>query len=246
MSEIELSQPFAPADLLYLGRSGYFITKRVLDIVIAAVLLLVLLPMFLIIAIAIRLDGPGPVFFAQPRLRGRRIADGESRDWIVGTFTMFKFRTMEPGADPSIHRDYMTAYLRGDLDQLAALRPGRRTDESFRPSADPRVTRVGAVLRKLSLDELPQLWNVVRGDMSLVGPRPPIAYEVEHYEGSAWRRFASPPGMTGWAQIRGRCAIGFEEMLRLDLEYLKRRSAMFDLKILLLTIPVVLMRKGAD
>jgi len=245
MSEIDLPQAYSPADLPY-GASGYLVVKRAIDIVLASVLMVLLLPLFLIIAIAIKADAPGPVIFAQPRLGGRRVARGSSRDWVVETFTMFKFRTMESGADPSLHRDYMTAYLTADEDRLASLRPGRKADESFRPSTDPRVTRVGGVLRKLSLDELPQLWNVLRGDMSLVGPRPPMAYEVEHYEGAAFRRLASLPGMTGWAQVRGRCSIDFEEMVRLDLEYLERRSALFDLKILLLTIPVVLLRKGAD
>lgn len=245
MSEIDLSQAY-PADLPFERRGGYFVVKRAIDIVVAAALIALLAPLFLIIAIAIKADGPGPVIFAQPRLGGRRVAKGRSRDWVIETFTMYKFRTMETGADVSLHRDYMTAYLTGDEDRLASLRPGRKADESFRPSADPRVTRVGGILRKLSLDELPQLWNVLKGDMSLVGPRPPMAYEVEHYEGAAFRRLASLPGMTGWAQVRGRCSIGFEEMVRLDLEYLERRSALFDLKILLLTIPVVLLGKGAD
>lgn len=246
MSEIDLPRAYPPADLPFGGRSGYFVVKRVIDVVFASVLMLLLLPLFLIIAVAIKADGPGPVIFAQPRLGGRRVAKGGTREWVVETFTMFKFRTMESGADPSLHREYMTAYLTGDQDRLASLRPGRKADESFRPSADSRVTRVGGVLRKLSLDELPQLWNVLRGDMSLVGPRPPMAYEVEHYEGAAMRRLACLPGMTGWAQVRGRCSIGFEEMVRLDLEYQELRSALFDLKILLLTIPVVLLRKGAD
>ena len=246
MSEIDLSQAYPPADLPYEDLSGYFVAKRAIDIVLASLVILLLLPLFLIIAIAIKADSPGPVIFAQPRLGGRRVARGGSREWVVETFTMFKFRTMEVGADASLHRDYMTAYLTGDEDRLASLRPGRKANESFRPSADPRVTRVGGVLRKLSLDELPQLWNVLWGDMSLVGPRPPMAYEVEHYEGSAFRRLASRPGMTGWAQVRGRCSIDFEEMVRLDLEYLERRSSFLDLKILLLTIPIVLSRKGAD
>src|SRR5687767_1906076 len=110
---------------------------------------------------------------------------------------------------------------------------------------DPRITRVGAVLRRLSLDELPQLWNVVRGDMSLVGPRPPLPYELEMYQEHHFRRLDSRPGLTGLAQVRGRTAIGMETTVNLDLEYIANRSIWLDLKILLLTIPIVLMQ-GAD
>jgi lipopolysaccharide/colanic/teichoic acid biosynthesis glycosyltransferase len=166
--------------------------------------------------------------------------------WTLRPFTIYKFRTMVADADPSLHREYMAAYLRADDDRLEALRPEREDGESFRPAADPRITRVGAFLRKLSLDELPQLWNVLKGDMSLVGPRPPVPYEVEMYDAPHLRRLASPPGMTGWAQINGRCAIGFEEMVRYDVEYAERRSFFLDLKILLLTVPLVLSGKGAD
>jgi lipopolysaccharide/colanic/teichoic acid biosynthesis glycosyltransferase len=152
---------------------------------------------------------------------------------------------MRTDADVVLHRTYMTAYLTGDELQLSMLRPGRNDGDSYRPTADPRVTRVGAVLRQLSLDELPQLWNVVLGHMSLVGPRPPLAYEFEMYEERHRRRLSSFPGITGWAQVRGRCTIRFEETVRLDLEYINRRSIWFDVKILLLTVPVVFSRKGA-
>jgi lipopolysaccharide/colanic/teichoic acid biosynthesis glycosyltransferase len=140
----------------------------------------------------------------------------------------------------------MTAYLAGDEARLDALRPGRKAGESFRPANDPRVTRVGAFLRKTSLDELPQLWNVLKGEMSLVGPRPPLPYEVELYEDQHLVRLASRPGITGWAQVKGRTGIRFKDLVRLDLDYIERRSILLDLWILLITIPVVVSTKGAD
>jgi lipopolysaccharide/colanic/teichoic acid biosynthesis glycosyltransferase len=226
-------------------RRVYHLTKRVMDVVISAVSLVLVSPLFLLVALAIKLDGRGPVLFRQERLGGRR-SRGRGTSWILAPFTIYKFRTMVPDADTSIHREYMAAYLTADEHHLSSLRPDRCEGESYRPAGDPRVTRVGAILRKLSIDELPQLWNVLKGDMSIVGPRPPVPYEVELYDRRQLQRLASLPGMTGWAQVRGRCAITFEEMVAFDLEYIERRSVWFDLRILLLTVPVVLSRKGAD
>jgi lipopolysaccharide/colanic/teichoic acid biosynthesis glycosyltransferase len=226
----------------------YRVAKRALDIVFVVVTGVVMAPLLLLIALAIRLDSPGPAIFAQERVRGRRTGDGEDGEesWELEPFTLFKFRTMEVDADHTFHREYMEAYLAGDEEQLQAMRPGRKEGESFRPAHDPRVTRVGAILRKLSLDELPQLWNVLRGNMTLVGPRPPMPYEVDRYTDEHLRRLASTPGLTGWAQVRGRAGIRFQEILRCDLDYIQRRSFWFDLKILLLTLPAVLTGKGAD
>jgi lipopolysaccharide/colanic/teichoic acid biosynthesis glycosyltransferase len=190
-------------------------------------------------------DSPGRVIFAQKRLGGRRTRKDGKWVWEVKPFTLYKFRSMHTDADVVPHRTYMTAYLMGDESELSLLRPGRVDGDSYRPSSDPRVTRVGAVLRELSLDELPQLWNVVLGHMSLVGPRPPLTYEYEMYEERHRGRLSGLPGITGWAQVRGRCTIRFEETVRLDLEYISRRSIWFDVKILLLTVPVVFSRKGA-
>jgi lipopolysaccharide/colanic/teichoic acid biosynthesis glycosyltransferase len=229
-------------------RGAYHAAKRAVDLILGTAMLILTLPLFLLIAIAIELDSPGPVIFAQERVRGRRVrsrSDG-STSWVFQRFTLYKFRTMVANADPTIHKEYMTAYLASDHERLAALRPDRADGESFRPAEDPRVTRVGRILRKLSLDELPQLWNVIRGDMSLVGPRPPVPYEVELYDTHDLRRLGSLPGITGWAQTHGRCSIEFDEMVRLDLEYIERQSIWLDLKILLITVPLVLSRKGAD
>jgi len=236
------AQPLA-RPLSVAGR--YYIGKRLVDVVLASVLLLVATPLMLIIAIAIALDSPGPIIFAQRRIGGRRIRSDGGSAWSIEPFTLYKFRTMETNADPSFHRDYITAYLVGDEATLQSLRPGRKVGDNFRPVNDPRVTRVGAVLRWLSLDELPQLWNVLRGDMSLVGPRPPLPYEVEMYQERHFARFVATPGVTGWAQVRGRCTLDFEETVRLDLEYITGQSLWLDLKILFMTIPVVLSRKGA-
>jgi lipopolysaccharide/colanic/teichoic acid biosynthesis glycosyltransferase len=236
-----IEQADDPAD----ARRGYLAAKRTLDVGLAGLLLLVASPLLLIVALAVKLDSPGPVIFAQQRMRGLRRSEGGG-SWVIEPFTLYKFRTMHNGADHSPHQEYMRAYLRGDEERLRALRPDRREGQSFRPANDHRVTHVGRVLRKTSLDELPQLWNVLRGDMSLVGPRPPIPYEVDMYQASHMHRLASPPGMTGWAQVKGRCSLGVEDMVRLDLEYIGRRSIWLDVRILLATIPVVLMGRGAD
>lgn len=201
-------------------------------------------PLLAAIALAIKFDSRGPVIFRQSRVRGRRI-EGQS-SWELESFTLYKFRTMVQGADSSLHLQYITAYMAGDDAGLVSLRPGRKEGDSYRPLNDPRVTRVGGVLRKLSLDELPQLWNVLRGDMSLVGPRPVVPYEVAMYGERDLQRLTTPPGITGLAQVKGRCALGWDELVRLDLEYLVGQTIWLDAKVLLRTIPVVLSRKGAD
>jgi lipopolysaccharide/colanic/teichoic acid biosynthesis glycosyltransferase len=246
MLDAELADAYLQTRLRAMDRGGYYIAKRVVDAMLASLFLALAAILLPLIAIAIKLDSPGPILFAQQRLRARRIrADGE-RSWVVEGFTLYKFRTMQTTADSSVHRRYMAAYVVGDEAVLRLLRPDRKDGESYKPVDDERVTRVGRILRRLSLDELPQLWNVLMGDMSLVGPRPPVPYEVDKYRDHHFERLASPPGVTGWAQVRGRCSIGFEEMVRLDLEYIARQSIWFDLKILLLTIPAVLSGKGAE
>jgi lipopolysaccharide/colanic/teichoic acid biosynthesis glycosyltransferase len=223
----------------------YYVAKRALDIVLAAAALLVAAPVLLLIAIAIKVDSPGPVIFRQQRLRGRRVIDDGEIRWEVRPFTLYKLRTMHVDADASAHKVYMTAYIEGDEAHFAANRHDRKPGDSYRPERDPRVTRMGAVLRKLSLDEVPQLWNVLIGNMSVVGPRPPMPYEAELYSERDLGRLATPGGLTGWAQVKGRCIIGFKEMVELDLEYIARQSVWFDVKIIARTVPVVLGRKGA-
>jgi lipopolysaccharide/colanic/teichoic acid biosynthesis glycosyltransferase len=210
--------------------------KRGLDVVASLFLLVVLSPLLALIALAVKVTSPGPVFFRQVRI-------GQQ----VRPFTMLKFRSMYTGADPKIHRDYVNWYItasgKGQAPRDAAAGNGRPL---FKLEGDPRVTPLGRVLRKLSLDELPQLWNVLRGDLSLVGPRPPLPYELEQYE--SWHRrrvLEAKPGVTGLWQVRGRSRTTFEEMVRLDLEYVRTRSLWTDLKILLATPRAVVSGKGA-
>jgi lipopolysaccharide/colanic/teichoic acid biosynthesis glycosyltransferase len=203
---------------------------RVLDVVVALLLLLLLLPLLLVIAIAIQLDSPGWAIFRQQRF-GRGLKP----------FTVNKFRTMRAGVDHETHRAFVRDLIAGSEEAARTGQPGL-----FKlGSTDDRITRLGAFLRRTSLDELPQLWNVVRGDMSLVGPRPPVAYEVEQYPAHAFGRFAVKPGLTGLWQVGGRSETTFDEMIRLDLEYARRRSLWLNLRIMARTVPVVLRGKGA-
>ena len=201
----------------------YAFSKRALDLMIAAVLLLGLVPLFALVAIAIRFDGPGPIFY-----RGERLGRYGSR------FSVVKFRSMRADADPNSH----CAFLRSLMQQGT-------TCTFYKVPDDPRITRVGAILRKTSLDELPQLWNVLRGEMSLVGPRPDVPYAVAEYSDWIHRRLLVKPGITGLWQVSGRSRLSPLEMYRLDVAYVAAASLAFDLRILLRTIPVVLTRDGA-
>jgi lipopolysaccharide/colanic/teichoic acid biosynthesis glycosyltransferase len=201
---------------------------RALDVAVAATLLLMLLPLFAILAVAIRLDSKGPALFRQ-----RRQGLGQRE------FTVNKFRTMYTGAGHAQHQAFVEKLITGEHVNEDASKP------FYKIARDPRVTRVGHVLRKSSLDELPQLWNVLIGDMSLVGPRPPLAYEVAKYPPHWFGRFAVKPGITGLWQVSGRSELTLEEMIRLDLDYAQRRSLRLNLMILLRTIPEVLFARGA-
>jgi lipopolysaccharide/colanic/teichoic acid biosynthesis glycosyltransferase len=206
------------------------IACRALDVVVAAVLLVLLSPLLLAIALAIRLDSPGwPVF------RQKRVGRG------LVPFTVNKFRSMYASVGHETHRKYVLELIESGGDKRPEPAPGG----FYKLRQDPRITRVGALARKSSLDELPQLWNVLRGDMSLVGPRPSIPYEVERYPQEWYVRFAVRPGITGLWQVSGRSQLTWEEMIQLDLEYVRRRSLWLNLSILLRTIPVVLIGKGA-
>jgi len=206
------------------------LTKRVLDWSICLALLPVAVPAGLVIAIAIKLDSKGPVLFTQPRV-GR---NGH-------LFHILKFRTMEQGFDDSDHREFMRAYI-----QNCAV--GRVVDTGrtlYKPDQDKHLTRVGRLLRKVSLDELPQVLNVFKGDMSLVGPRPHVPWEVEVYQPRHRRRLKVLPGITGLAQVRGRSEITFNEMVDHDLEYVATCSLSLDLRILGQTLLSCVRREGA-
>lgn len=232
------------SDHVHISRgSGYYIAKRIFDVVMVLLITFTIALIIPFIALAIKLDSPGPVIYRQKRYRGRRVRSGDRWIWRVEPFTFYKFRTMTANAGASVHQEYMKAYISGDDDRISAMKsPG---NGSYKLTNDRRVTRVGRVLRKLSIDELPQLWNVLIGDMSLVGPRPPLPYEVEVYQEHHLARMASPAGLTGWWQVNGRCETKFEEMIHLDLDYIRRSSIWLDLKIIAKTMPAVLTGRGA-
>ena len=202
--------------------------RRTLDVTIAVLALIVLSPVLIAIAIALKLDSRGPVVFRQRRV-------GRDKE----PFTCLKLRTMRADADGERHREY----VRQLIDSDAACQEGGKKG-LYKLAVDDRVTRVGRFLRKTSLDEVPQLWNVVRGEMSVVGPRPVIAYELELYPSWYQQRFAVKPGITGLWQVNGRNSKTYEEMVKLDIEYVQRRSLILDLKILARTVWVVVSRKG--
>ena len=204
--------------------------KRTLDLVGSIVLLTILSPVFAVIAALMKWKSPGPVFFRQVRI-------GQG----MKPFTMLKFRTMHVNSGHSLHHEFVTSFIKSGAQAQEAGRNGM-----FKITNDPRVTTIGRILRKTSLDELPQLWNVVRGDMSLVGPRPPLAYEVEQYQ--PWHRrrlLEAKPGITGLWQVAGRSRTTFDEMVRLDLRYAKACSLWTDIKILVATPAAVITGKGA-
>lgn len=217
---------------------AHVFAKTALDMIVTIMLLALLAPTLLVVAIAIRLDSPGPVLFVQERwgVRARRI--GRRIVYEPATFRFYKFRSMISDADAAIHRAHIERYLSGAAvagDENARFKLGR----------DPRVTGIGRLIRRTSLDELPQLFNVLRRDMSLVGPRPVPLYEGEYYLEHVPERFGALPGLTGLWQVSGRCDLSSKEMLDLDLEYVRRQSIGLDLKVLLRTVPAVVTGRGA-
>lgn len=210
------------------GQWLYLACKRLFDVSIAAVLLLVLAPVVVIIALLVVLDSPGPAIFRQKRVTRRRRVEGCSVTWHFEPFTFCKFRTMRKDTDPQAHRDL----VRQLLHEVQGGTTGLDSDPAAPTLADdPRITRMGRLLRKTSLDELPQLWNVLMGEMSLVGPRPPTLYEWEMYSPRQRQRLAVMPGITGLWQVNGRSKCDYQEMIELDLYYVEHRSFWLDLKI---------------
>lgn len=220
----------------------YFGLKRVLDFSLSAVALVLLSPLLLVIVALIKLNSPGPALFKQERIGARRVYRGGRLEWVEQPFTMYKFRSMYYGASEALHREFMKAYLKNDVGQMSAL---NGEGKMFKLEADPRVTSVGAFLRKTSLDELPQLINVLKGEMSLVGPRPALRYEVDDYTDAQRQRLAATPGLTGYWQVVGRSAVTFDKVVELDVWYTEHQSLWLDVKILLMTPLSVLRGKGA-
>ena len=207
------------------------IVKRSADLIIASLALLILAPLWLLIALLIKLDSRGAVFYKQERVG----MDGR-------VFLFYKFRSMHVGADDATHREYQRAYISGRADSNL----GDDKRPVFKLRSDARITRVGKLLRKTSLDELPQLFNVLRGDMSVVGPRPPLPSEVAKYEGWQLRRLSVRPGLTCIWQVSGRNQISFQEWMFLDMRYIDHWSLTEDLSLILRTLPQVLTGKGAS
>lgn len=197
----------------------YLIFKRIMDIAGAITAFIILSPLLILTAIIIKLDSKGPVLFSQKRC---------SRHGKV--FNMYKFRSMCMDAEEKLEQVQYLNEAKGSM---------------FKIKDDPRLTRIGKFIRKTSIDELPQLLNILRGDMSIVGPRPPLPSEVGTYDSRHKLRLVVKPGLTGLWQISGRSNLGFEDMIRLDLKYITERNLLYDIKIILKTIPVVLSSKGA-
>ena len=209
------------------ARRVYRLAKRAFDIAGAGALLIALSPIIALCALAVWRSSPGPIIYRQERVgeRGK-------------TFMFLKFRSMYVASDSTPHREYVAAFIKGQAQQ--------QTDVPlYKLGNDRRITPAGHWLRRTSLDELPQLWNVLRGEMSLVGPRPPIPYELEHYGPEQFGRLAVKPGLTGLWQVSGRSRTTFEQMVALDLDYIRRQSFMLDLAILLRTIPTVIASRDA-
>ena len=200
-------------------RHFYRLSKRVIDITASITALVLLLPLMLIVGLLIKLDSKGPIFYSQERVgkKGR-------------TFRFWKFRSMTADSDK------MQVLLDSESDS---------NDLRFKMTEDPRITGIGKFIRKYSIDELPQLWNVLKGDMALVGPRPPLPREVDQYSVYHLRRLAVTPGITCTWQIGGRANIPFEQQIEMDLEYIRNRSLLEDLRILFLTPYAVVSGNGA-
>lgn len=205
--------------------------KRCLDLVAASIGLVVATPFAAIIALLIKLSSPGPVLFKQLRVG----LDGQE-------FLFYKFRSMREGCDDSKHRDYIKLFIEGNEEELRKLQSGKKL---YKMTSDDRVTLVGRFLRRTSLDELPQLINVLRGEMSMVGPRPHLPYEVGMYKSWHRRRLEGIPGITGWWQIHGRSRVPFDEAVRMDVWYLERQSLILDIRIMCRTITKAIVGRGA-
>lgn len=203
--------------------ASYVLVKRALDLSIALVVFVLTLPLMLVIGVLVRHDSPGPILFAQPRVgRGGRV------------FTFYKFRTMRVDARTRFPELYSYRYTPEEFDQIFLKLPD-----------DPRLTRFGRTLRKTSLDELPNLVNVIRGEMSLVGPRPEIPDMLGYYGPHETVKFLVKPGVTGLWQVSGRAKLRYREMIAKDVEYVRRRSLRYDLELLVKTVKVVVTREGA-
>lgn len=214
-------------ETIYLNPS-YLRAKRILDVTVTLLFLPALCLVIALIALLIHLDSPGPIFFRQKRL-------GQNGD----EFDFIKFRSMYINNDDAAHRAAVKQFMNGER-----INTSSNDSNHYKITVDKRITRIGKILRKTSLDELPQFFNVLRGEMSLVGPRPALSYEVEYYSLHDRLRLTGKPGLTGIWQVYGRSRVPFHEMVEMDLTYLREQSLWLDLKLIFLTIPVMLFARG--
>ena len=205
---------------------NYLRAKRAIDILFTLLIFIPLCILIAIVAVLIRLDSKGSIFYRQKRIGQNGVE-----------FEMLKFRSMYENCDDTLHRLAFQQYIEGQ--KLA-----EDTTASYKRVDDPRITRVGRFIRKTSIDELPQFFNVLRGEMTLVGPRPPLSYEVEQYSPHDWLRLSSKPGLTGPWQVCGRSQVPFQSMVKMDIDYLTRQSLLEDLKLIALTVPVMITGRG--
>ena len=229
--------------LLREGHVFYYFIKRAFDILVAGSLLVFLLPLIAVISILIYLYSPGPIFFKQERVGVRRMRRGSAFYWQRENFALYKFRTMKVNGDESVHRAYVQALIHNDQNTIRLIQGEKSQVRKL--TNDPRIILPGKYLRKFSLDEIPQLWNVLRGDMSMIGPRPALPYEVEVYKPWHLQRLEAQPGISGLQQVTARCTADFDEQVKLDLEYIEQSSLWLDLKIALKTPIMILSTKGA-
>ena len=229
--------------LVATDRKVYYVVKRIIDVSAALILLILFSPLIALIALAIKIYSPGPIFFVQERVGAKRQTRGKNSYWKRVTFRCYKFRTMHHNVDSTVHQAYIKALIEDDHEQIQTLQGDASSIHKL--VHDSRITRPGKLLRKLSLDELPQFFNVLRGDMSLVGPRPAIPYEIEMYKPWHLQRLEVQPGMTGLQQVTLRSAANFDEQVRMDIEYVHRQSLWLDIKIILKTPFIILSTRGA-
>jgi lipopolysaccharide/colanic/teichoic acid biosynthesis glycosyltransferase len=230
--------------LLAENRNLYFFEKRIFDFCVSLIVLCILSPLVALVAIMIKFDSHGPIIFTQERVGAKRKIHNHVKSWERITFRCYKFRTMVCNADPSLHKSYVQALINNDYEGMCELQGG---DTRLRKlTHDPRITRVGRILRKCSIDEIPQFFNVLKGDMSLVGPRPAIPYEVEMYKPRHHQRLNTLPGITGLWQVTARSTASFDEMTDIDIQYIKQQSFWLDLLIILKTPLAVISCKGAE
>ncbi len=209
-------------------RICYLRSKRLLDVLFTLLISPLLCIVIAIVALLIRLDSKGPIFFRQRRIGQNGAA-----------FDLYKFRSMHVNSDNFAHREAIKRYIDGKV-----LNHGADPHNRYKLDDDPRITRVGRIIRKTSLDEIPQFWNVLRGEMTLVGPRPPLPYEVELYSSRDHLRLCGKPGLTGFWQVYGRSQVPFKSMVEMDIQYLQQQSLRQDIKLIFLTIPVMIFGRG--